>query len=70
LVLIESAIAFPPLAVILFHPSFNSLMLVALMSNISATDKAPLSDIRFYPRLNILKEELLVKRRASQRLES
>lgn len=31
---------------------------------------APLSDIRFYPRLSILKEELLVKSRASQRLES
>ena len=31
---------------------------------------APLSDIRFYPRLSILNEELLVKSRASQRLES
>jgi hypothetical protein len=62
--------AFPPLAVILFHPSFNSLIFVALISKISAMEMAPLSDIRFYPRLSILKEELLVKSRASQRLES
>ena len=51
LVLRESAKELPPLAVILFHPNLSSLILVALMSKMSATAIAPLSDIKFYPRL-------------------
>ena len=62
--------ALPPRPVILFQLSLSSLILVALISNISAIESAPLSEIKFCPRLSNLSDELLVKSKASHKLES